>query len=211
MNRLIIFDMDCTLVDTYDLIAASFEHAVAEYSSLKLKESEVAVISGYTLSHMLSERVPSHYLHRAIEMFHGYFKDHFNTTTKTYPGIKESLAWFRDKNTNLAVFTGANRKWAGTTLRQSELSAFFSVVMTSDDVSHPKPDPEGLTAIMKTLGARPEHTTYVGDEVKDMRASKNACVRAAGALWGSREKQQLTSAAPDLILEEPLNLLEILT
>jgi pyrophosphatase PpaX len=211
MNTLIVFDMDDTLVDTRDLIATSFEHAVREYQKLKLAENEVAIISGYTLSRLLSRRVPSHYLEKSLERFHWYFTNHFDTTAKLYPNIKESLTSLRRKGSNLAVLTGANRRWTEITLHHSGLSSFFSVVMTSDEVHQPKPDPEGLITIMKILQATPEHTTYVGDEVKDIEVSRNARIRAAGALWGSRERKQLISAAPDVILKEPLDLLKILT
>ena len=209
MHSIIIFDMDDTLVGTHDLIAASFEHAIAEYSSRKLEEDEVAMISGYSLSRVLSQRVPSHYLDKALERYHGYFRDHFGTTAKTYTSMKQALTLLREKDTDLAVLTGANRKWTEITLQESSLSSFFSVVLTADEVNHPKPDPEGLIAIMKQLGADIEHTTYVGDEVKDIRTSRNASVRAVGALWGSWEKEKLASAA-DLILDEPLDLVRLL-
>ena len=201
--------MDDTLVGTHDLIAASFEYAIAEYSSRELEENEVAMISGYSLSRVLSQKVPSHYLDKALGRYHEYFKDHFGTIAKIYPSMMETLALLREKDTDLAVLTGANRKWAEITLQESKLRSFFSVVLTSDEVSHPKPDPEGLIAIMRQLGADMERTTYVGDEVKDIRTSRNASVRAIGALWGSWEKEKLTSAA-DLILEEPADLVRIL-
>jgi hypothetical protein len=50
--------MDDTLVGTHDLIAASFQHAVTKYSGLKLEENDVEMISGYSLPHMLSQKVP---------------------------------------------------------------------------------------------------------------------------------------------------------
>jgi HAD superfamily hydrolase (TIGR01549 family) len=209
MSSLIIFDMDDTLVGTRDLIDASFEHAVAEYSSLKLQENEVAMISGYSLSRMLSQRVPAQYLSKALERYHGYFKSHFDTTAKTFPSMMETLTQLREKGTDLAVFTGANRKWTEITLQEAKLSRFFSVVLTADDATPPKPNPEGLRTIMKKLGANSGHTTYVGDEVKDIRASRNASVTAAGALWGSFEREKLRAAA-DLILEEPLDLVRVL-
>jgi len=62
---------------------------------------------------------------------------------------------------------------------------------------------------MSQLGVDKEHTSYVGDEVKDIRTSRNASVQSIGALWGSWEKEELTSAA-DLTFEKPIDLLRIL-
>jgi len=209
MNNLIIFDMDDTLVGTHELIAASLEHASSEYSCRKLDDSVVAMISGYTLSRVLSQRVPYHYLDTALGRYYGYFKEHFRTTAKIYPSMQETLALLREKGIVLATLTGASRKWAAITLQESKLLKFFSVVLTSDDVRHPKPDPTGIIAIMSQLGVDKEHTSYVGDEVKDIRTSRNASVQSIGALWGSWEKEELTSAA-DLTFEKPIDLLRIL-
>jgi len=209
MSNLVIFDMDDTLVGTHDLIGASFEHAVAKYSHLKLEEVDVETISGYTLSMMLSRKVPSNCLEEALDSYHEYFRDHFDTTAVIYPSLKETVAQLCE-TVNLAVLTGANRKWTEITLRESGLSDFFPVVLTSDEVKIPKPDPAGLVAIMRKFRISTEDTTYVGDEAKDIRTSRNASVHAAGALWGSWEKERLKSIEPDLVLENPVDLLRII-
>ena len=180
MRSLLIFDMDDTVVGTHHLIAASFEHAVAEYSILEPQENGVPMISGYSLSGMLSQKVPSDYLDKALERYHEYFKTHFDTKAQIYPSLKETLVQLRERQIDLAILTGANRKWAEITLSESRLSSFFSVVMTSDEVKVPKPDPGGLTTIMRKFGANAGCTTYVGDEVRDIRTSRNACVQAVG-------------------------------
>jgi len=207
LRSLIIFDMDDTLVGTHDLIGASFKYAVAKYSSPKPRENNIAMISGYSLSRMLSQNVPSDYLNEALERYHEYFKTHFDKTAQIYPSLKETLTQLRERHIDLAVLTGANRKWTEITLRESGLTNFFSEVMTSDEVKVPKPDPGGLITIMAKVGAKTEHTAYVGDEVKDIRTSRNTGVQAAGALWGSWEREELKSAEPDVILNEPIDLL----
>ena len=206
MSNLIIFDMDDTLVGTHDLISASFAHAIAEYSRPRSSEN-VAMISGYSLSCILLQSVPSDYLGEALERYHEYFETHFDQSAQIYQSLKVTLTRLRKKGIDLAVLTGANRKWTEITLRESGLTSFFSVVLTSDDVKVPKPDPAGLIAIVTKLGAKTECTAYVGDEVKDIRSSRNAGVRAVGALWGSWEREKLKSAEPDVILNEPIDLL----
>ena len=119
---------------THDLIAASFEHAVAEYSSLKPQESEVAMISGCSLPYAF-KRGPFRLLDKALERYHEYFKAHFDATAQIYPSLKETLAQLRKREFDLAILTGTNRKWAELTLSGSRLSSFFSVVMTSQSWS----------------------------------------------------------------------------
>jgi len=158
---------------------------------------------------MLSQKVPTDYLDKALERYYEYFKVHFDSKAQIYPSLKETLAQLRNREIDLAILTGANRKWAEMTLSESRLSSFFSVVMTSDELKVPKPDPGALTTIMRKFGADAGRTTYVGDEVKDVRTSRNAYVQAAGAFWGSWEREELRSAEPDAILNEPIELLTI--
>ena len=199
----VIFDMDGTLVDTFTLILASYGYAVAGCFSTQLKAPDLPSLSGYTLKDALAKSVPSDQIEMASDRYHEYFARRFARRTRTYPGIRKLLISLRQAGVMLGVFTGASRKSAQTALQLSGLDPFFHSIVTADDVSQPKPDPEGLHKAMNQLGASDDQTIYVGDDPDDIVASRRAGINAAAALWGSRKRDQLEALRPDFLLNDP--------
>lgn len=210
MTPLVIFDMDGTLVETFGLIRISYEYAMGEYMTAKPSDQEIGAISGYSLSHLLAQHVPSHYLGTAVERFHSCFGENFKVAAGIYPEIKDLLVNLQNRGFHLAVCTSASRVWTDIALENSGITGLFSAVMTSDDVAHKKPNPEGVEVIMKKVNSCSEATTFVGDEPNDIKASKEANVKSAAALWGSRKKGELIALNPDLVLNTPSDLLLLL-
>jgi HAD superfamily hydrolase (TIGR01548 family) len=92
------------------------------------------------------------------------------------------------KEADLAIFTGRTRQELDYTLDRCKSRAFFERIVTVEDVTHPKPDPEGL---IKILGGRdPDTAVYVGDNVDDALASKAAGVPFIGILFGRGESRR---------------------
>jgi HAD superfamily hydrolase (TIGR01509 family) len=193
-----VFDMDGTLVDTFQLNLRSFNHAVKR----NLTPEEALDIPSGTLEEQLNNYVSSGGVPRAIERFHAHYKRHFESTTRVFPGIRELLFVMRAKGIKLAVCTGASGQIAEYTLARSELSDYFPTVVTGDDVRKPKPDPSGLRLVMEKIGAHSDQTVYVGDHPDDITASRNTGARTA-AKWGSQHVSELDDLKPDFLLRHP--------
>lgn len=97
------------------------------------------------------------------------------------------------KKAELALFTGRTRKELDYTLDLLKLRKFFKTIVTVEDVTKPKPDPEGLFRILN--GRAPESAVYVGDSVDDALASRAAGIPFVGVLFGrgeaGRERRKL--------------------
>jgi HAD superfamily hydrolase (TIGR01549 family) len=195
--------MDGTLIDTFTLILASYSYAIAGSLSKQLNVPDIPSLTGRTLKDALAKSVPSDRIELASDRYHEYFAGRFRRRTRTYPRVRKLLISLRQAGVMLGVFTGASRKSAQTALQLSGLDLFFHSIVTADDVSQSKPDPEGLQKAMDQLGAADYQTIYVGDGPDDIVASRRAGVTAAGALWGSRKREQLKALRPDFLFNDP--------
>jgi len=112
---------------------------------------------------------------------------------------------FRRREVGLAVFTGQTRIATQITLHRTGLADFFTEIVTADDVTMPKPSPEGLKLAMEGIGADPDGTVYVGDDPDDIYASRGAGVKTAAALWGSVKRNELVALQPDFTFNKPVD------
>ena len=198
------------MVDTFDLITESYNFALAEFLDRKLGKDEVLALCGPTIEEILARSVPEEYMDVAVERYHEYFNDHFKSEAKIFPGISKVLTLLERAGVMLAVFTGAGRRVANITLRESGILHYFSTVITGDDVTQPKPDPEGLSLVMAATGAPRHQVIYIGDHPDDVEASRRARIRTAAALWGTQNRQELTSLRPDYVFNYPADALRLL-
>ncbi|HEX5727560.1 MAG TPA: HAD family hydrolase, partial [Longimicrobiaceae bacterium] len=99
-----------------------------------------------------------------------------------YPGVREMLAALRAAGYPLGIVTGKGRSAWEVTEAALGLGP-FGVVVTDDDVSAPKPDPEGLRLAAAGLDVPAAACLYVGDSPGDLEAGRNAGMRVAAALW----------------------------
>lgn len=92
---------------------------------------------------------------------------------KLAPGAQEVLKILKEKDKRLAICTNRSTSMQAV-LEYFDLASLFDCVVTSLDVTNPKPDPEGLFLVLKTLSLQPEEAVYVGDSIMDQQASKAA-------------------------------------
>jgi pyrophosphatase PpaX len=199
----IVFDMDGTLVDTFQLNLRSFNYAVKRFLKRTLSTEEALGNPGGTLEEELTNCLPRAAVPRAIERYHAHYNHHFISGTRVFPGIRGLLFTARARGIKLAVCTGADRQIAEYTLARSRLSQFFQTIVTANEVNKPKPAPEGLRIAMGTIGARPDQTVYLGDHPNDIRASQNAGAKSAAAMWGSMHRKELRDLKPDFLFKHP--------
>ncbi len=91
----------------------------------------------------------------------------------------------------LGIVTGKSRDAWNTTFEHSKLE-HFDVVITDDDVAHPKPHPEGLVAALRVMDVEPSHAIYIGDSLLDCQAAHAAKIRFGAALWSKSAEEVIT-------------------
>ncbi|MBN2013669.1 MAG: HAD family hydrolase [Candidatus Altiarchaeota archaeon] len=138
------------------------------------------------------------------------YSDSFFERVSRIEGLEDLLSKFRDAGIRLAVASGNERAFLDKALRFLRLSGFFDLVLSADDVSRSKPDPEMLCKAMDFFSVKPLDTLFVGDAFNDVLAAKNAGVCSAVVLTGALGLDEAMSLDVDFILDSVLDLGSVL-
>jgi pyrophosphatase PpaX len=181
--RGVLFDLDGTLFDTWDLYIEAYIRALDKYVGRRLSTAELLSFHPVSETGLLRSVVGDSRLADAHREFLGIYRTlHGELFGGIYPGIVEMLAELRQQRLALGVVTGKSKAAWEVTSTAIGLGKFDAVV-TDDDVHQPKPNPDGIALALQRLDLRPEEAVYVGDSPGDARASRAAGVRFAAALW----------------------------
>ena len=215
MPRLVVFDLDGTLVDSAGDIAAAVNSALARLSptSTPLPLAQVKGFVGdgartlieRVLRHQRLELEPDAVLPVYLECY----RERLLATTRLYPGIEDALAGLRAKGATLAVLTNKPGDMSRALLDGLGAGQRFARVWGGGDTPARKPDPTGLVALAAELGAEVALTWMVGDSAIDVQTARAAGAKAAGVGWGF-DLNALRSAQPDRFVENPQELVRLI-
>jgi HAD superfamily hydrolase (TIGR01509 family) len=216
--RALVMDLDGTLADTLPLLFEAFRHAVAPFVDRPPTDEEVYATFGPVERECLAKVLPpggaggrpfSEILDQADERFHRYYEEHHDRV-RPFPGIPEVVGQAAAAGWQFGVFTGKGRRTAEFTLRELGFWDLVRCLVSGDDVTRPKPDPEGVRLALARLGVAPEDFLLVGDSPADVEAGRGAGVRTAGALWGAFDPAATRRAGPTWALASPYDLAPLL-
>lgn len=204
----ILFDLDGTLIDTTELIIASFTHTLEHYFPGQYTREQMIQYIGPPLVDTFTEidkERAEEMLKRYIEHNHTYHDE----LVKEYDGVYETVKALHEARFKLGIVTSKMREGTMLGLRLTKLEPFFQTIITVDDVTNGKPHPEPLMKAMEQLGASPETTLMVGDSHHDILGGKNVGTKTAGVCWAIKGEDYLRSFEPDYMLKNMRDLLQI--
>lgn len=197
--KAVLFDLDGTLIDTIPLISWTFERVFEDFG-LSWANGEVMHTVGLPLREIAARYVPDR-VDEFMEKYAAVQRTRFIELTKAYPGAVEALEIIKSAGCRTGVVTSKRRGPALAGLALTRINRYIEVVVTADDVTKSKPDPEPVLKALGLLDTRPEHAVYIGDSWYDILAGKGAGVTTVGATWGIAAREQLVEHAPDFIVE----------
>jgi phosphoglycolate phosphatase len=188
MKKLIIFDMDGTLVDS-SLTIANAINSVREKLSLKPMD-EAKILDKINDPHLN----PAQYFYEAEKFipeheqwFSEYYTQNHERELRLYKGIADLLKLLKAKEYKIALATNAYRNSTLQSLEHLSLMDTFDAVVCFDDVKRGKPNPAMLLKILEDLNVSPQEALFVGDGERDMLASKAANIDYIMVNWGFSE------------------------
>ena len=212
MARLLVFDLDGTLVDSSRDLAAATNAALQRVAPGTVAIPLDAVIGFVgegarvlverSLRHSRLDLSPDDVLPVFLDCYAGRLLD----TTRLYPGIAEALAALR--SLTLAVLTNKPGPFSRTILEGLGVAARFARIWGAGDVAARKPDPSGLLRLVEELAGQPADTVMIGDSATDVATARAAGVKVLGVAWGL-DPSGLRAARPERILEHPRELAEL--
>jgi phosphoglycolate phosphatase len=204
--RLLVFDLDGTLVDSSRDIAAAANAALARVApgAPQIPLDDVLSYVGEG-ARLLVERCLRHTglglsADEVLPVYLECYAARLLDTTRLYPGVAEALDAIG--GATLAVLTNKPGHFSRAILEGLGVAPRFARIWGADDVPSRKPDPGGLVRLMADVGASPAETWMVGDSATDVEAARAAGVAVAGVTWGFHPAS-LRAAFPDLLIDDP--------
>lgn len=203
-----IFDIDGTLTSTNQLIFDSFNFIAKKYLDRTFSDEEIISLFGPTEDVILKDLCGDRYEEARKDYYKFYSDNH--SMAKLYPGMKEILEYLKNKNYPLGIFTGKGREASMITLKELGVDHYFDLIVTGDDVKNHKPSSEGILKFVNHFGLKKERVLMIGDSVSDVKASKEAGIKVASALWDSYGGEKVKEMGSDYYFHSVESLREFL-
>lgn len=214
MFKAVIFDLDGTLVDTIQDIAAAVNAALAEFALPPHDARDYYRMVGNGMRNLVriaagGKLADDAALNECVESAIRRYAEKPAVFTKAYSGVEPLLRELRNRGIPTAILS--NKPDALTTLVvEKTLFGHPFVVVQGEKAGVPrKPDPAAALAVAARLGVRPREVLYLGDSDVDMHTARAAGFFAAGAAWGFRGRDELAAAGAEHLVESPLDLLNL--
>lgn len=207
----VLFDLDGTLADTIGLILTCYRHTMTTHLGEAPPDEQWIQGMGTPLRTQLAvfARSPEE-LEEMVRTYVGLQRQIHDDMVRPFPGVPELLAALEAADVPTGLVTSRRREMTRRTLAHCGIGRHFDVVITPDEVTRAKPDPEPVRLALERLGSPPpERVLFVGDSPHDVQAGRAAGVRTVAALWGPFSREALEAEHPDYMLESPLQLLEL--
>lgn len=206
MKKLVIFDLDGTLLNTIEDINDALNNALYDHNLRKLSQEEckyvvgsgVKVIIDKTLKIVLGDRYKNEkddYLMPLLLKYQEYYEKCQRNKTKPYDGIVELLQKLKDKGIKLAILS--NKPHNDTiNIIDYYFKGMFDYVLGQTKENRIKPAIDGIIQIERDLNiTNNKEILYVGDTEIDIETAKNAKLMMVACSWGFRKVSELTSSS----------------
>ena len=210
----IIFDLDGTLVNSLEDIANAMNSVLQDLNYPTHSYDAYQYFVGSGLRNLVSKSLPTNHnsetqIDNCYDLMIKIYRDNCTIKTKPYTGIIQLLDELVSRNIKLGVFSNKSDALTKKVIATIFPDYFNSVVGLSIE-SLKKPNPFEAIEISKNWGFAPEEIIFVGDSGIDMQTATNANMHAVGVVWGYRPENELMAEGAKLILNHPLDLIQIL-
>ena len=212
MKKYILFDFDGTLVNTNDVILASWQHTYRHYLGHEMPVDHITSCFGEPLLLTMEREFPGVDPQESADVYRQFQLENADKLVTIFPGIKELLADLKAAGYVLGIVTSRTRESALRYMDMFGITSYFSDLVTCDDTTVHKPNPEPILLAMSKLGASAEESIMIGDSPFDDKCANNAGVDSVMVNWRITcdETSVIDDAKVDYWLHQPSDLVELL-
>jgi phosphoglycolate phosphatase len=206
-QKVIIFDFDGTIADTVDALVSIANRLAVEFGYIQITPQELALLRNLTSREIIKYsgislfRIP--FLLKKVK---GELKNKIQEF-KPIPGIQEALIDLQNHGYKLGIITSNSKENVTAFLNNNELDNLFDFIYSGVTIF-------GKTTIINNVlrqkQLKPQAVIYVGDETRDIEASKKANIKVVAVTWGFNSQKVLAQQNPDFLIHQPNELLEVI-
>ena len=217
--RMILIDLDGTLVDSVPDLAHCVDAVMAELGMPARGEAEVRhwvgngverLVHRALLGRLDGDAEPALF-DRALAIFSECYAENTSQLSKAYPGVERGLSLLRVAGYRLGCVTNKAERFTTPLLQSLGLYDAFEIVISGDTLPQKKPHPAPLLHAARFFGAAPQDALMVGDSISDVKAARAAGFQIVCMSYGYNHGNDIRDAGPDAVidaLDELLPLLE---
>lgn len=213
MYKVVIFDLDGTLLNTLIDLANAVNFALRKFSFPERTVDEVRSFIGNGVVKLMERSTPdgtdAKTQEECLEVFRKHYLEHMADNTSPYEGVSDILTALREKGIKTAVVSNKLHP-AVTELCENYFPDLIDVALGVSSEDERKPAPVNVIKAMEKCGSDCQSTVYVGDSEVDVLTAHNADIKCIGITWGFRDKAVLLEKGCDLIADTPEEVIKLI-
>ena len=214
MKKLVIFDLDGTLLNTIEDLGQAANYALERNGYATHSMASYPYFVGNGVRRLMTRVLPEdarddETVDRVLSDFLEYYDVHCTDFTKPYSGMPELLQDLRDQHIAIAVASNKYQKAVDKIIPHFYPDIPFVAIEGHREGVNVKPDPSVIFAILSQARVATADTLYIGDSGVDMETARRACIDSVGVTWGFRSKKELVEYHADAIVNNPTEILNI--
>ena len=202
MSKLLIFDLDGTLLDTLEDLKNAVNFSLEKFGFPTRSTEEIEKSVGNGFKHLVSTSLPQscndETLDKVLALAREYYKEHFHDFTHPYEGVIELLMRLKQEGYLLAIVSNKPHSMVKC-LRELFFQDLVPYAAGEIIGIKRKPDPEGIYSAMVHFGRK--EAVYIGDSEVDILTAQNAEIPCISVSWGFRRKRELKEAGASVICD----------
>lgn len=207
--KLILFDLDGTLVDSIPDLAYSIDTMLEQFGMAPQGVEKVKLWVGNGAERLVrralmdgADEEPNQRLfQQAFAIFSDIYAENTCRQSRLYPGVREGIDYLLQAGYMLGCVTNKRRRFTRPLLNALGLLSGFSVVVSGDSLAEKKPSPEPLLYAMQNLRVSAEDALMVGDSINDVLAARAARMAIIGVRYGYNHGEDIAQAQPDYVID----------
>jgi phosphoglycolate phosphatase len=200
--RVLVFDLDGTLIDSERDLANSVNATLKHMGRATLPDEQIAGYVGQGAPRLIEQALgpgaKAAECRQGLEHFLAYYREHMLDHTVTYPGVREALAALN--GVAMAILTNKPVRFSQRIIEGLGLAKYFSIIYGGNSFETKKPDPAGMLTLLSDFQAEARQAMLVGDSEVDVQTARNAGTWACGVSYGLGSKR-LADCPPDLLVD----------
>lgn len=212
-KKLIIFDLDGTLVDSIADLSVAMNYALSKFSLPTHSPEKCRMMVGHGLRWFCSKALPNDkqdLIDDVMREMLGYYRKNYLVNTAPFAQINEMLSLVKDRGIAIAIETNKDESLAVGIVEGIFGKGYFCDIKGAQNGIAIKPSPKVTLDIMHSCGCSAQETLFVGDSDVDIKTARASGVESVAVTWGLRSLEQLELERPNYIINKPLELIDLL-
>lgn len=206
----ILWDFDGTLADSKDVILNTFKELFGMHNPIKeVSEEEISNLMGQPLEDIMFDYYPGNH-DVMIETYRNLQKPIMEKMLKEHLHATDVLVYLKNKGYRMGVVSNRSQSSLEASLKHLNMFEYFEVIIGSDLVKEPKPDPQGINLALKMMNVDKGAVIYVGDTAIDVEAGKRAGSFTIACLFDTIREHEIKNSKPNRTVNDLLEIERIL-